>query len=244
VYELLSGRHPFGRATAVEVFDRGISPDPIESLTGTQNAALLQALKLQRKERTASVRDFRMQVAAAGGPLATWNAIRAARSARQTLVAASAIIAAVVGGYFLRAPRHPPMPGGSMAIPQPLSPLQSVSPPAGLPAQGSTMQPGAAAQMTPLHPGRGLPNPSDYYPVASRRLGEQGTATVKVCVDPHGHLAAPPSIVESSGSSRLDDAALQYATDSSGHWRPATRNGIPITACSNMPIRFQMTDRF
>jgi periplasmic protein TonB len=59
-----------------------------------------------------------------------------------------------------------------------------------------------------------LTKPGDtegYYPEASRRLGEEGTAAVHVCVASSGKLAGTPTISQSSGKQRLDDAAVSYA---------------------------------
>lgn len=100
----------------------------------------------------------------------------------------------------------------------------------------------APVHITPLAAGSGFPATSNYYPDASRRLGEQGTALVKVCVGPGGRLTASPQVIKSSGSSRLDRAAVQYARATSGHWRPETRNGTAVTACGTLPIKFQLND--
>jgi formylglycine-generating enzyme required for sulfatase activity len=58
VYELLSGAHPFPDATAVDAFTDNLVPAPIGKLTLAQNGALLHALQLQRKNRTASINEF------------------------------------------------------------------------------------------------------------------------------------------------------------------------------------------
>ena len=59
--------------------------------------------------------------------------------------------------------------------------------------------------------GKNFPNSEDYYPAASKRLGEEGAITVKVCVGPNGKLAEEPTVTQSSGSARLDDGALKLA---------------------------------
>jgi TolB-like protein/Tfp pilus assembly protein PilF len=55
IYEMLSGRHPFGGRTAIEARDAGEKPTPIASLTERQNAALAQGLAFDRTARTATV---------------------------------------------------------------------------------------------------------------------------------------------------------------------------------------------
>ncbi len=105
--------------------------------------------------------------------------------------------------------------------------------------------PPAPERVTPLGENqRDFPSTDDYYPDASRRLGEQGTAYVHMCIGAGGRVVGDPSIQKSSGSSRLDQAALRYAKATSGHFIPATRNGTPVTVCTALPIKFQLTDSF
>lgn len=102
--------------------------------------------------------------------------------------------------------------------------------------------PPAPAHYTPLSPGHDFPASQGYYPQSSQRLGEQGTAIVQVCIGPNGRLSRAPHIVRSSGSPRLDRAALRYARATSGHWVPRKRNGRPINSCGNLPVKFQLND--
>ena len=102
----------------------------------------------------------------------------------------------------------------------------------------------APVHVTPLSIKGALPPTDDYYPDASRRLGEQGTALVKLCIGAGGKVVGSPAIQKSSGSSRLDQAALRYALATSGHFSPETRNGAAVTVCTALPIRFQLTDSF
>lgn len=91
-------------------------------------------------------------------------------------------------------------------------------------------------------PGRGFPNPDDYYPATSRRLGEMGVATVRVCVDDRGRLASAPTLAHSSGSVNLDTAALLLARAGSGHYRSTTEDGKPVSYCYPYRIRFQLKE--
>ena len=88
--------------------------------------------------------------------------------------------------------------------------------------------------------GPGFPNTEDYYPAASRRLEEQGTAVVHVCVGANGRLTGEPSVEKTSGSSRLDEGAVRLAKAGSGHYKPATEDGKPVDACWPLAIKFQM----
>jgi protein TonB len=91
-------------------------------------------------------------------------------------------------------------------------------------------------------PGKGFPTTDDYYPSASRRLGEKGIASVRVCVDPNGLLTAEPMIAQSSGSARLDEGALKLAKAGSGHYRATTEDGRPVNSCYPFRIRFELRD--
>jgi protein TonB len=92
-------------------------------------------------------------------------------------------------------------------------------------------------------PGAGFPDTEDYYPPSARRLGETGTTVVSVCVDPRGTLTAAPTILDSSGIRQIDEGALRLARAGSGHYRPTTENGQPVSACYAFRIRFQLEDQ-
>jgi TonB family protein len=89
-------------------------------------------------------------------------------------------------------------------------------------------------------PGIGFPSADDFYPSHSIRLGEQGAATVRACVDGKGRLISDPTVAQSSGSSRLDEAALKLAKAGSGHYQATTEDGRPVNSCYPFRIRFQL----
>jgi protein TonB len=98
----------------------------------------------------------------------------------------------------------------------------------------------AAVAGTAVGLGKGFPNVDDYYPDASRRLGEEGLTLVGICVGPDGKLTEPPKVATSSGHERLDQAAVKVATVGSGRFKPATEEGKPVTKCTQLPIRFKL----
>jgi periplasmic protein TonB len=100
--------------------------------------------------------------------------------------------------------------------------------------------PARAVKRTAGGPGTNFPNTEDYYPASSRRLEEQGTTVVHVCVGANGRLTGEPTVEKSSGSSRLDEGALRLAKAGSGHYRPGTEDGKPIDSCFPFGIKFQM----
>jgi periplasmic protein TonB len=79
--------------------------------------------------------------------------------------------------------------------------------------------------------------PTDsYYPDSSRRLGEEGTATVHVCIGANGKLTGAPTILQSSGKERLDQGAINYAKDQ--RWQPGTDDGKPVDKCLDFRVKF------
>jgi serine/threonine protein kinase len=57
-YELLSGKHPFDRKTALKAKRDQLSPEPIDKLTLEQNQTLLKALELDKEQRIATIDKF------------------------------------------------------------------------------------------------------------------------------------------------------------------------------------------
>jgi TonB family protein len=79
----------------------------------------------------------------------------------------------------------------------------------------------------------------DYYPSASLSLQEEGTAIVRVCVAPSGKLDGKPTIETTSGSTRLDAAALTWAREAL-RFTPATQGGAPIASCKGFRVTFKL----
>jgi TonB family protein len=104
----------------------------------------------------------------------------------------------------------------------------------------ATLPPPAAIDRVQGGPGAGFPSTADFYPDASIRLGETGIVTVRTCVDGKGRLNSEPTIVESSGSARLDGGALKLARAGSGHYRATTEDGQPVASCYAFRIRFAL----
>ncbi len=93
---------------------------------------------------------------------------------------------------------------------------------------------------TAAGPGKAFPNCDAYCPPASRRLEEQGVTVISCCVDASGKLTGDPSIGQSSGSARLDEAGLKCAKSGSGRYKPITEDGKPVAGCGKFAVRFQI----
>jgi protein TonB len=83
-----------------------------------------------------------------------------------------------------------------------------------------------------------FPPSEEYYPAASKRLGEEGTPVVKVCIGPVGKLAEEPTIATSSGNARLDEAAIKYAK--AGRYIAGSVDGAPSTECIQFRVKFEL----
>ena len=82
-----------------------------------------------------------------------------------------------------------------------------------------------------------LDNPPPLYPPLSRRLGEQGKVMLRVLVNTKG-AADKIELKAGSGSSRLDDAALEAVK----RWRfvPARQGDQAVAAWVLIPITFSL----
>lgn len=82
-----------------------------------------------------------------------------------------------------------------------------------------------------------LNNPPPDYPPVSRRLGEEGRVVMKVLVSVDG-AAENVKIEQSSGSERLDNAAIQAVK----RWKfiPAKKNNQPLSAYVMVPMKFSL----
>jgi protein TonB len=83
-----------------------------------------------------------------------------------------------------------------------------------------------------------FPPSEEYYPAASKRLGEEGSPTVKVCIGPQGKLSEEPTIATTSGNTRLDEAAIKYAK--AGRYIAGSVDGAATTDCLVFRVKFEL----
>jgi TonB family protein len=132
--------------------------------------------------------------------------------------------------------RDPPIEAEKTVIAE--DPPALVEPLGSKPSEILPQDPPRAVARVQGAPGVGFPSTSDYYPDSDIRRGRQGTAAVSVCVDTKGRLTSSPTILQTSGSETLDQAALRLAKAGSGHFRPTTEDGQPVNACYGFAIQF------
>lgn len=102
----------------------------------------------------------------------------------------------------------------------------------------------APAPVTPPPP-RMLPASSVAYlvpppievPLASRRMGEEGTVLLRVRVGTDGQPRAV-TVEKSSGHARLDEQALWAMKRA--HFKPQTENGVPIEWIVIAPLQYEI----
>ncbi|MFZ4689933.1 MAG: energy transducer TonB [Polymorphobacter sp.] len=78
------------------------------------------------------------------------------------------------------------------------------------------------------------------YPATARRLAEEGAVVVHVRIGPDGRVLAA-TLARSSGSPRLDAAALDHALK---RWRftPALQDGVAVAAERDITVNFRLAD--
>jgi TonB family protein len=103
--------------------------------------------------------------------------------------------------------------------------------------QGDT-QPKPARTPPRMDPEYPLKIGAAYYPLESRRAGEQGRCIVTVTVLSDGRLR-DVELQQSTGYPRLDQACLEAFAG--GRLIPATENGVPIDKSIPLPLVWRVT---
>lgn len=131
----------------------------------------------------------------------------------------------------------PEPPAVAQGVPQ--SPAEATPEARSASEAGSvTARAGEAREITPpTFNAAYLRNPAPRYPLVARRNGEQGTVTLRVLVLRDG-VPASVSVERTSGSGRLDNAALE--TVKSWRFVPARRGDTPVEAWVLVPIVFRL----
>ena len=121
-----------------------------------------------------------------------------------------------------------PEPAEVVAPPTPPAPVAVAAPPA---------PPPPAPVVPPSFNAAYLDNPKPVYPVAARRMEEQGTVVLRVYVSATG-TPERVQVHSSSGSPRLDHAAREAVQG----WKfiPARRGQEPVPAWIAVPIVFSL----
>ncbi len=137
------------------------------------------------------------------------------------------------------APSPSPAPPAFVAPPPPAEPpppMVAVAPPPP-PAPPAPPAPPPTPKTIPATAVQYLDPPAPTYPSASKRLGESGRVLIRVEIDTVGR-ARQIQLIRSSGSSRLDQAAMDAVK--AARFKPYTENGEPLIVWTTVPIVFEL----
>jgi TonB family protein len=116
------------------------------------------------------------------------------------------------------------------------APIAAPNSPNPVPATSAPLAIKTNVRIDPNHP---LRIGDAYYPIESKRLGEEGTCQVRIEVDADGRLPAI-QLLTSTGFSRLDAACLSAFGE--GRLIPKTIDGKPVASWIRMPINWKLKD--
>ena len=137
-------------------------------------------------------------------------------------------------------------PTAPVAAPSPTTlpsePAQAVvapatSAPVAVPSAPAPPAPPAAPRVVPASAVQYLVQPPVEVPLASRRLGEQGTVWLRVRVGRDG-LPQQIAVQKSSGFERLDRQAMEAMRQA--RFKPQTENGQPIEWIVMAPLQYEI----
>ena len=96
------------------------------------------------------------------------------------------------------------------------------------------------ATSRPPRPSSTFPNSERFYRREWQENGEVGVVGVHTCVGPDGRLTEEPTIASSSGYEHVDGAAIALAKAGSGHYQPATQDGVVVAQCFVFRVKLGM----
>ena len=137
-------------------------------------------------------------------------------------------------------PKPQPTPTAVANLPPTPNAIEAPPAPPAPPAPEPPSPPPVAANSAPRAVGIGemaCSQPTPVYPRQSTRMGEKGTAKIRLSIDEKGQVIKAV-VSESSGSERLDAAALAAAKEI--RCKPYVENGRPVAAIAVQPIKFDL----
>jgi protein TonB len=144
----------------------------------------------------------------------------------------------------------PPPPKPRLDLPPPVSvptPIVNINIPLEAPPIITTNRPpppapppprAVAVAATPVTTVRLPECNEDYYPAQAKRLEQEGSVTVKVCVNAANKIEGPIEVVTSSGFPLLDEAAGKCI--SQGRYKAGTIEGKPATTCKQLKLTYKL----
>ncbi len=125
-------------------------------------------------------------------------------------------------------------PPPSVAAPPPQIMIAAPPPVVAAPVVAAPPPPPPPTELKAIEKTHSLPP----YPALSQRMGEQGTTLLKVSIDTTGKVTEC-TVVTSSGSTRLDAAAVEYVK-ANWRWQPPTQAGKPVAATTEVSVKWDL----
>ena len=125
-------------------------------------------------------------------------------------------------------------PPPSIAAPPPQIVIAAPPPVVAAPVVAAPPPPPPPTELKSIEKTHSLPP----YPALSQRMGEQGTTLLKVSIDTTGKVT-DCTVVTSSGSTRLDAAAVEYVK-ANWRWQPPTQAGKPVAATTEVSVKWDL----
>ena len=125
-------------------------------------------------------------------------------------------------------------PPPSVAAPPPQIVIAAPPPVVAAPVVAAPPPPPPPTELKAIEKTHSLPP----YPALSQRMGEQGTTLLKVAIDTTGKVTEC-TVVTSSGSTRLDAAAVEYVK-ANWRWQPPTQAGKPVAATTEVSVKWDL----
>jgi len=125
-------------------------------------------------------------------------------------------------------------PPPSVAAPPPQIVIAAPPPVVAAPVVAAPPAPPPPTELKAIEKTHSLPP----YPALSQRMGEQGTTLLKVAIDTTGKVTEC-TVVTSSGSTRLDAAAVEYVK-ANWRWQPPTQAGKPVAATTEVSVKWDL----
>jgi protein TonB len=125
-------------------------------------------------------------------------------------------------------------PPPSVAAPPPQIVIAAPPPVVAAPVVAAPPPPPPPTELKAIEKTHSLPP----YPALSQRMGEQGTTLLKVSIDTTGKVTEC-TVVTSSGSTRLDAAAVEYVK-ANWRWQPPTQAGKPVAATTEVSVKWDL----
>lgn len=202
-YEMLTGRHPFGRMQATEARDGGLQLERRPKLTRRQYKALKAALSFDRQKRTPSVAQFLREIRPEPQVAVSAPLYKIVRAAAMVLVAVAALFYLMTSGVW----RNLPAPASSSTT---TAPSVETPPPTLAPAAEVIAPPIAAAPVAAPEPEQKIVAPALSVAAVRALLADVPCSALDATVDNgvvrlHGFAAA------ATGTKRIEASVRKMA---------------------------------